>query len=94
MAIAYGKGVIKCQQWDPEVKFTGRNYQKFVKEHFPNTLELSTNPDNKLILQDGCPVQKSKQTQMAYDGIGCKIFSIPARSPDLNPIENVFNLIR
>ena len=36
-----------CQQWDLEVKFTGRNYKEFVKEHFPNTLELSTN--NKLI---------------------------------------------
>ena len=47
LAIAYGKGVIMCQQWDLEVKFTGRNYKEFVKEHFPNTLELSTN--NKLI---------------------------------------------
>ena len=92
--IAYRKRVIKCQQWDPEVKFTGRNYQKFVKAHFPNTLELSTNPDNKLILQDGCPVQKSKQAQMVYDDIEYKIFSIPARIPTLNPTEKVFNLVR
>ena len=94
MAIAYGKGVIKCQQWDPEVKFTGRNYKEFVKEHFPDTLALSTNPDNKLILQDGCPVQKSKQAQMVYDDIEYKIFSIPARIPTLNPTEKVFNLVR
>ena len=76
------------QHWDPKVKFIGSNYKEFVKEHFPNTL------DNKLILQDRCPVQKSKQLQMAYDDIGCKIFSIPARSIDLNPTENVFNLVR
>ena len=82
------------QHWDPKVKFIGRNYKEFVKEHFPNTLERTTNLDNKLILQDGCPVQKSKQLQMAYDNIGCKIFSIPARSIDLNLIENVFNLVR
>ena len=81
-----------CQQWDPEIKFTRRNYKEFVKEHFSNTLELSTN--NKLILEDGCLVQKSKQAQMTYDDIGCKILSIPARSPDLNPIEIVFNLVR
>ena len=92
MAIAYGKGVIMCEQWDPKVKFTRRNYKEFVKEHFSNTLELSTN--NKLILQDGCLVQKSKQAQMAYDDIWCKILSIPARSSDLNPIEIALNLVR
>ena len=26
--------------------------------------------------------------------INCQMFSIPSRSPDLNPIENVFNLVR
>lgn len=25
--------------------------------------------------------------------VGCRLFKIPARSPDLNPIENVFHLI-
>ena len=59
-----------CKQWDPGVKFRRRNYKEFAKEHFPNTLELSTNPDNKFVLQDGCPEQKSKQVQMAYDDIG------------------------
>ena len=39
-------------------------------------------------------MQKSKQVQMTYSEIGRKIFSIQARSPDLNPIENVFNLLR
>ena len=53
-----------------EVKFIGRNYQEFVKEHFPNTLELSANSDNKLTSQDGRPLQKSKQAQMDYDEIG------------------------
>ena len=94
VAIAYGNGVLMCQQWDPEVKFTGRNYKEFVKEHSPNTPELSTNPENKLHLQDGCPVQKPKHAQMAYDDIGSKIFSISARIPDLNLTENVFNLVR
>ena len=70
------------------------NYKELVNEHFPNTQELSTNQEKKPILQDGCPMQKSKQVQMTYSEIGRKIFSIQARSPDLNPIENVFNLLR
>ena len=86
------KGSHNVSAVGPEIKFTRRNYKEFVKEHFSNTLELSTN--NKLILKDGCLVQKSKQAQTAYDDIVCKILSIPARSPDLNPIEIVFNLVR
>ena len=94
VAIAYGKGVIMCEHWDPDVKFNGANYKEFVKRHWPAALENSTNPRNKLVLQDGDPVQKSKQAHLAYDAIGCKIFNIPARSPDINPIENIFHLVR
>ena len=31
---------------------------------------------------------------MTYDDIGFKSSPIQAKSPDLNPIENVFNLVR
>ena len=27
------------------------------------------------------------------DDVGCCMFEIPARSPDLNPIENIFHLV-
>ena len=94
VAIAYNKGVVMCEQWNPEVRFLGVNYKEFVKRHWPAALENSTNPKNKLVLQDGCPVQKSKQANLAYDELGVKIFNIPARSPDMNPIENIFHLVR
>ena len=94
VAIAYGKGVILCKQFDPELRFIGANYKEFVKENFPIALERSANSVNKLVLQDGCPVQRSKQAHLGYDHVGCKIFNIPARSPDLNPIENVFHIAR
>ena len=28
------------------------------------------------------------------DDVGCRKFAIPARSPDLSPIENMFHLVR
>ena len=28
------------------------------------------------------------------DQLGCRIFAIPPRSPDINPIENIFHLVR
>ena len=42
----------------------------------------------------GDPSQNSKVAQNAFDEIGCKIFSIPARSADLNPNEIIFNIVR
>ena len=94
VAIAYGKGVIMCEQFPPDLRFDGVNYRQFVLEHFPLALEKSTNPVQKLVLQDGDPVQKSRQAHLAYDTVRCSIFDIPARSPDLNPIENMFHNVR
>jgi len=94
VGIAYGKGVVMCKQWDPEVRWLGVNYRKFVRRTFPEALKCSANPKKKLVLQDGCPVMNSKQGKLGYKSVGCEVFSIPARSPDLNPIENIFNLVR
>ena len=44
-----------------------------------------------MFVQDGDPSQNSKAAKTALSKIGAVQFSIPPRSPDLNPIENVFN---
>ena len=64
-----------------------------MREHFPDAFKSSANPRGMLFLQDGDPTQNSKKAKAAYD-VGCRMFSIPARSPDINPIENVFNIVR
>ena len=43
---------------------------------------------------DGCPRQHSKKAYKAYDETGTKVMKIPARPPDLNPIENFFHLAK
>ena len=65
----------------------------FVRNHFPSMFTDSPNPRGKLFLQDGDPSQNSKLCKDAMDSVGCRLFHIPARSPDLNPIENVFHNI-
>ena len=47
-----------------------------------------------LWLQDGDPRQNSKVARVAWTRLGCEMFGIPARSPDLNPIENIFHIVR
>ena len=72
----------------------GESIAKIVKKDFPKAFRDSINPKNELLLLDGDPVQNSKKANRAFDATGCKVFAIPARSPDLNPIENIFNRIR
>ena len=43
---------------------------------------------------DNCPCQNSKVALAALDSIECTRHKIPARSPDLNPIENVFHVVK
>ena len=83
-----------CEQWDPNTPSLGIHYKEFAKKHFPAAFECSANPKNKLVLQDGCPVQKPRQAQLRYDVVNCKVFTIPPKSPELNPIENMFLIVR
>ena len=92
VAIAFDKGVISCEQYHS--KLTGKMFAEFVKEHFSCVFRNSANPRGKLFLQDGDPRQCSKVARKAMDRLGCRMFPIPARSPDINPIENIFHLVR
>ena len=43
---------------------------------------------------DNDPSQRSLAAWKAIKKECCELFSIPARSPDLNPIENMFHLVK
>ena len=64
-----------------------------VHSEFPQAFEESANQKDKRLLMDGCPRQNSKVAVKAIEQVGGVIFSIPPRSPDINPIENFFHLI-
>ena len=89
VAIAHQKGVVLCEQY--EGKINGDMFSDFIKTYFQETFSRCRIPKDKRFLQDECPVQKSKKTRQALDTIGAIKFSIPTRSPDFNPIENIFN---
>ena len=49
----------------------------------------------KYFLHDGDPRQTSADAKNIWVALGEKMFSIPARTPDLNPpVENVFRLVK
>ena len=91
VAIAYGKGVILSKSY--RGRLTGASMSTFVDRYFPATFALSANPRGKRLLQDGCPVLNSKKAGRAIRRAGGTVFRIPARSPDCNPIENLFHCV-
>ena len=48
----------------------------------------------RLFLMDNDPSQTRKKSLSALLDIECQPHEIPPRSPDLNPIENVFHLVK
>lgn len=92
VAIAFDRGVICCEQYHSIL--TGEMFAEFVTDHFSSVFENSANPRGKLFLQDGDPRQCSKVARQALYHLGCRMFAIPPRSPDINPIENIFHLVR
>lgn len=90
VAISYGKGVVLVK---PYSKLGGRKFARFVRRYFPRTMEACGAQRRRLFLQDGDPSQNSSDAKAAFSDIGLEVLRIPPRSPDLNPIENVFNIV-
>ena len=90
VAIAYEKGVTMCEEYC--LQLNGASFADFIKEYFPPCFKESGN--SNLFLQDGDPSQNSRLAMDALAEVGGQKFAIPARSPDLNPIENVFHLAK
>ena len=91
-AIAYEKRVLLCEQYMGNLN--GTLFSEFVRKYFPDLFKRSNNPKGKIFLQDGDPSQNSRKARVAILAVGASKFSIPARSPDLNPIENIFHLVK
>ena len=91
VAIAHNKGVIKCHQYFGSIN--SETCKSFIEKQFSDMFKNSANSKGKLFLQDGQLSQNSKIACEAIDFARYSLFNIPPRSPDLNPIENMFHLI-
>ena len=79
-----------CEQFTERVN--GKSFTKLIRDNFPAAFNLSINPKSKRILH-GCTVQNFKASKCAMDQLGAHLFCIPARSSDVNPIENLFHQV-
>lgn len=93
VAIAYKKGVILKEVYE---RMDGAFFAEFIKMHF-NICFGKAGPKaygRRLFVMDNDLCQTSKKALSALMGIECDFHRIPARSPDINPIENVFHLLK
>jgi len=92
VGISYQKGVVLCEYYDGSI--TGDKMVDIVESAFPMAFSNSISPNGRRVVMDGCPRQNCKKAYKAYDAVGAMIMKLPARSPDLNPIENFFHLVK
>ena len=91
-AIAYGKGVIAAEQYFGRIN--ANTFSSFVHEHFASMFKICRSPKGKLFLQDEDPPQNSCKARSVWDKLAARRFSIQARSLDLNPIKNIFHVVK
>ena len=65
--------------------FIGRNFKKIMRK--------SSNPADNLFVQDDDSSQNSKAAAKEWQKRKTKLLIIPPHTPDINHIENMFNLI-
>ena len=91
VCISYTKGVISCDRYE---KMDGAFFKSYIENRFDDIFEKSNSPHVRRFLQDGDPSQNSAVCKAALRKMGVILFPIPPRSPDINPIENLFNNVR
>lgn len=90
VAISYNRGVICAEQY---TELNAASFSDFIYNKFGEIFRRS-GKKCKEWLQDGDPSQNSAKARTAMESLDANLIRIPPRSPDLNPIENVFAYVK
>ena len=91
VSISYNKGVIAGHAYE---KVDGQFFENFVKANFASFFRKADKRPSRLWLQDGDLSQNAAGVKKALRKLIAELLSIPLRSPDLNPMENLLNSVR
>ena len=90
-AMSYGKGDVLRETYET---MKGSFFATFVREKFPRCFVRAGRGKLRLFVMDNQPCQVSKAAKLAFKDIRAVFHQISPRSPCLNAIENILNIVR
>ena len=94
VGISHPTGVVLAEEYKINRPWLARFMQATLQKEGLNGLCSATGKEKLLLVMDNDPNQKRKIAKDALQEIGADLVEIPARSPDLNPIEHIFHTIK
>ena len=91
VAVTYNEGVLLCEEYD---KLNGDTFKVIVEKNFEEMFRRAKKNASRLWIQDGDPSQNSAVARRSFKKMNAQLISIPPRSPDVNPIENIFHIVK
>ena len=74
----------------------GKYFANLITKQFPNLFVVvgKSHSDNKMFVMDNDPSQNPAFAKKNMEEFGFILQKTPMQSPDLNPIENLFHVVR
>ena len=91
VAVTYNEGVLLCEEYD---KLNGDTFKIIVEKNCEEMFQRAKKNASRLWIQDGDPSQNSAVARRSFKKMNAQLISIPPRSPDVNPIENIFHIVK
>ena len=90
-AISFNRGVILREVYQ---SMNGEFFASFVRNCFPLCFARVCSNHRRFFLMDNESSLVSKVAKLALQEIDAEVHRIPARSPCVNPVENMFHIIQ
>ena len=91
VAVTYNEGILPCEEHD---KLNGDAFKIIMERNFEEMFQRAKKNASRLWIQDGDLSQNRAIARRSFTKMNTQLISIPSRSPDVNPIENIFHIVK